>query len=88
MNVHEVTDGGRETVPHYVAGALVLTFATIWIIMAFQSDLSDDERATTVMHRLAWPYFWTKKTIKGMQKRRADSDATGRSDTYPMSYED
>ncbi len=85
MNVHEVTDGGRETVPHYVAGALVLTFATIWIIMAFQSDLSDDERATTALHRLAWPYFWTKKTIKGMQKRRADS-AAGRSDAYPMDY--
>lgn len=86
MNVHEVTDGGRETVPHYVAGALVLTFATIWIIMAFQSDLSDDERATTVLHRLAWPYFWTKKSIKGMQKRRADS-AAGRSDAYSMDYQ-
>ncbi len=70
MNVREVTDGGHETVLHYVIGTLLLTFATIWMLVAFQSDHSD-ERRTTFLRRLAWPYFLMKKEFKSWQERRA-----------------
>ncbi|KAJ8522411.1 hypothetical protein ONZ45_g1008 [Pleurotus djamor] len=75
MNVHEITDGGRQSVPRYIAGAVTLTIVTIWVIMAFQSaEFHEDPQSATVTQRLLWPYFWARKAFKGLNKKVAFQD--------------
>jgi hypothetical protein len=60
MNIHEINPGTLGSLPHYMAVAIPLTIATIWIIIAFQSKyLFDNDES--IWRRFAWPFFLAKR---------------------------
>ncbi|KAJ3552828.1 hypothetical protein NP233_g12785 [Leucocoprinus birnbaumii] len=54
MNVKEISPDTQGTLPHYVGAALAMTLATIWIIIAFQSQYLLPE-GYSIYKRFAWP---------------------------------
>ena len=64
MNVQEINQGTLETIPHYVATALPLTLATIWIITASQSKyLFPRDSNIPFWKRLGWPVLLLRKRL-------------------------
>ncbi|PPQ75298.1 hypothetical protein CVT24_007521 [Panaeolus cyanescens] len=55
MNVGEIAPDTNGTLPHYVETALPLTIATIWIIIAFQSQDIYPKRVP-YWQRFFWPF--------------------------------
>ncbi|KAF4612869.1 hypothetical protein D9613_011170 [Agrocybe pediades] len=55
MNVTEIVPDTLGTLAHYFAAAIPLTFATIWIIIAFHSRHTFPQYS--FWKRLYWPYF-------------------------------
>jgi len=49
MNVKEINPGTYGTVMHYAESTLLLTFVTVWIVMALRS------RHRAILPRLLWP---------------------------------
>ncbi|EDR10250.1 uncharacterized protein LACBIDRAFT_325159 [Laccaria bicolor S238N-H82] len=54
MNVHQIAPGTTATLPQFIEGAIPLTLATIWIIIAFQSKYIFPKNAS-FWTRLGWP---------------------------------
>lgn len=54
MNIKEVAPDTNGTLPHYIAVAIPLTIATIWIVVAFQSKYIFPD-GTNIWVRLGWP---------------------------------
>ncbi|KAG5644685.1 hypothetical protein DXG03_007985 [Asterophora parasitica] len=54
MNVKEISPDTEGTLPHYVAAALSLTVATIWVVVAFQSKFIFPPE-TSLLMRFTWP---------------------------------
>ena len=73
MNVDEIAPDTTATLPQFIAGAIPLTLATIWIIIAFQSKYIFPKNAS----------FWTRLSWPILMLRRA----FGR-DPYPKQSED
>jgi hypothetical protein len=60
MNVQEISEGTKGTLPHYFAVAIGMTIATVWIIMAYQCENFLTEKHGFFM-RLLWPVLFLLK---------------------------
>ncbi|KAF9444896.1 hypothetical protein P691DRAFT_806548 [Macrolepiota fuliginosa MF-IS2] len=72
MNVREINPTSFGTLPHYAGAAIAMTAATIWIIIAFQSQHLLPNNFTFLM-RLGWPVLLILKWL-GWIKLDADDD--------------
>ncbi|KAF8653660.1 hypothetical protein AX16_003811 [Volvariella volvacea WC 439] len=66
MNVQEIVPDSGETLARFFAVALPLTFLTVWIIVALQSQYLYGRDRVSLLTRLAWPaylakVFWDRK---------------------------
>jgi hypothetical protein len=66
MNVKEISPDTHGTLRHYFGTALALTLATIWIIVAFQSQYLLPENHG-FLKRLGWPVLLIGKQIGWMK---------------------
>jgi len=73
MNVKDFSPETHGTLPHYFAAAIGLTAATIWIIIAFQSQYLLPSSFSFPM-RLAWPILLPMKWL-GWTKLETEADA-------------
>lgn len=86
MNVKEINPESLVTLPRYVGVAIGMTVATIWIIIAFQSQYLLPENYTLFM-RLGWPILltlkwlrWNKSDIDDDPGRHGNSNRHGEQD--------
>lgn len=73
MNVKDFSPDTHGTLPHYFAAAIGLTAATIWIIIAFQSQYLLPSSFSFPM-RLAWPILLPMKWL-GWTKLETEDEA-------------
>ncbi|PBK90727.1 hypothetical protein ARMGADRAFT_1111301 [Armillaria gallica] len=67
MNVRELSNDTKGTLPHYFEVAAPLTFLTVWVVMAFQSKYLFDS-GTTFWMRLVWPWMLFKQVFMKRDK--------------------
>lgn len=72
MNVKEISPDTQGTLPHYIGAAIGMTIATIWIIVAFQSQYLLPKGYPFIM-RLAWPLLLALKFL-GLIKLGEEKD--------------
>jgi len=71
MNVNEITGmTGQEPLVHYVATTLILTCATVWIVIACQSHGPFPEDST-LAQRAGWPIFYLLKKVNDARRKRS-----------------
>lgn len=73
MNIHEINPGTLGSLLHYMAVAIPLTIATIWIIIAFQSKYLFDEDVS-MWRRFAWPFFLARRMLWKKRGRRGQDE--------------
>jgi hypothetical protein len=75
MNVREIVPTTTGTLGYYLATAICFTVASVWIIVAFQSQQIFGEE-TTMWHRFCWPFMLFKiyRSKKKSQKMDEDTD--------------
>ncbi|KAJ7507271.1 hypothetical protein B0H11DRAFT_1970976 [Mycena galericulata] len=66
MNIKEIVPGTDGSLAHYFAAALSLTFATVWVVMAFQSKhlLGGNPK---LWMRVFWPVALTQQMLRKRQ---------------------
>lgn len=74
MNVKDFSKDTKGTLGHYFAAAIGLTAATIWIIIAFQSQYLLPPTFSFPM-RLAWPILLPMKWL-GWTKLETEDEAS------------
>ncbi|KAF5384252.1 hypothetical protein D9615_003334 [Tricholomella constricta] len=79
MNVKEISPDTEGTLPHYVAAALSLTVATIWIVVAFQSKFIFPEDTSFLM-RFTWPIQLCLNLLREREEAKEN-----RNDGIPLS---
>ncbi|KIJ45140.1 hypothetical protein M422DRAFT_46945 [Sphaerobolus stellatus SS14] len=83
MNVKEINQGAKGSLPHYFETAIPLTIVTAWVIIAFQRRWSQRQDTTYVplWRRFMWPYDYVKSAIhrrwgKEQERSISKSDKT------------
>jgi hypothetical protein len=61
MNVREISPSTTATLTHYAATIILLTAATMWVVVAIQVKYqSDNPEEVTVWNQLTWPLTFAR----------------------------
>jgi len=87
MNINEINPGTLGSLPHYMAVAVPLTIATIWIIIAFQSKYLFKDDAS-IWRRFAWPFFLAKRMLWKKRGQRGQDEKKNLLESYSISSQE
>lgn len=74
MNITEINPGTNGTWLLYLVSMLPMTAATVWIIVAFQSQYMFKEPNVSFWKRLCWPYYLARYLLE--RARRSNDRRT------------